>query len=97
MKWLTLEYIKAHARITHDIENELLTSYGEVAEEAILNLLNRTYEDLLATYGEVPKAIVQASVLLAAQWYNDREAVASAPMSAIPYNFDFILKPYIVL
>lgn len=97
MKWLTLEYIKAHARITHDAENELLTSYGESAETAILNLLNRTYEDLVDEYGEVPNDIIHASAVLAAQWYKDREAVSSTPMSAIPYTFDFLLKPYIIL
>lgn len=97
MKWLSIEYIKAHTRICHDAENELLTDYAESAETAILNILNRSYEDLVATYGDVPKDIKKASADLVALWYREREAVSSTPMSATPYNYDFILKPYIIL
>lgn len=98
MKWLTLDYIKAHARITHDIENEKISEMGEAAETAILNLLNRTYEDLVEQYGGVPKDIVYASASLVAYWYGDgAESAGKTQLSAIPYNFDFILKPYIVL
>ena len=41
MMWLTIPYIKAHSRIEFDCENELLEAYGNAAEKAILNLLQR--------------------------------------------------------
>ena len=31
MKWLTLEYIKAHSRIDFDIDDDLLEIYGNSA------------------------------------------------------------------
>ena len=64
MKWLTLDYIKQHSRIEYDCEDELLTLYGEAAEETILNICSRTYEDLKGANTTVPSAIIQASLML---------------------------------
>ena len=43
MKWLTLERIKQQLRIEPDFhdEDDLLEEYGETAEDAILEVLNR--------------------------------------------------------
>ena len=46
MKWLDLPTIKAHLRITEDYEDELLTLYGNSAEETMQQYLGRTYEDI---------------------------------------------------
>ena len=37
MKWLTLELIKKHSRIDSNVEDDLLTIYGESAEDTVLN------------------------------------------------------------
>ena len=56
MKWLNLEKIKAQLRIEPDFhdEDEWLEDAGESAEEAIMEVLNRSYEDLYEVYGRIP-------------------------------------------
>ena len=53
MKWLTLQRIKQRLRIEADFteEDDILEMYGESAEEAVLELLNRSYEDLYESMG----------------------------------------------
>ena len=48
MKWLTLSLIKAHSRIEYDCEDSLLELYANAAEETVLNIVNRSYEELKA-------------------------------------------------
>ena len=54
MKWLTLEWIKKHSRIDYDCEDGLLEMYGDSAEDTVLNICNRTYDDLVEVYGHIP-------------------------------------------
>lgn len=98
MMWLTIPYIKAHSRIEFDCENELLEEYGNAAEKAILNLLQRSYEDLMDAYGEVPEPVVIASLQLVDNAYtNGRSPSSLMNLSVVPYNFDLFVKPYMKL
>mgnify|MGYP002509731811 FL=1 len=78
MKWLTLDTIKEQLRIEPDFtdEDSLLTTYGESAEETVLNVCSRTYEDFIEEYGEIPKDIIHASLLLVGVSYHQREAAS---------------------
>ena len=99
MKWLTLQKIKAQCRID-DInteEDELLEMYGESAEEAVLNALGRSYEDLFEVYGRVPMPVVHASLMLVDLSYQYRSPIGSQNMYQVPYTFDLLLKPYMRL
>ena len=64
MKWLTIDYIKQHSRIDYDCEDALLELYGNAAEETVMNILGRDYDDIKATFGteeaDIPAAIIQA-------------------------------------
>ena len=97
MKFLTLDYIKQHSRIDWSEEDTLLDEYGKAAEDTVLNLLNRDYQDLLYQYGEVPAPLVQAAMLLVGQSYQHREPSSAQNMSAVPYAFDLLIKPYMRL
>ena len=99
MMWLTLQQIKAQCRIEPDftLEDELLTSYGEAAEETILELCNRSYVNLIDSYGKVPTAIVQASLLLVDSSYANRSPSSVQSLSLVPYGFDRLVKQYIKL
>ena len=97
MKWLTIEWIKAHSRIEYDCEDALLELYGEAAEETVLNITGRSYDDFVAEFGEVPKAVVQASLMLVDVSYSQRSPVGVQQMHAIPYTFDLLIKPYMKL
>ena len=97
MKYLTIEDIKTQLRLDFDCEDSLLELYGIGAEDTILYLCNRTFENLVGTYGEVPAAIRQVTLELVTNSYEQRSPASPTNLSAVPYNFDLLVKPYIVL
>lgn len=100
MKWLTLQQIKYQARIEPDYTDEdtLLEDIGESAEETVLEYCNRTYGDLIDQYGQVPKNVVHASLLLCTIGYEQRSGISMQNLSIVPYgNIDMLLKPYMKL
>lgn len=99
MKWLTLDRIKDWLRIEQDFtaEDDLLEGIGEGAEETILNICNRTYEDLMETYGKVPASLMNASKMLCDIGYQYRNPVSPQSIAMVPYTFDILVKPYIRL
>ena len=97
MKYLTLEYIKAHSRIDYDCENELISKIGSAAETAILDLIGQSYEELIDTYGEVPDTVMQATFELADNLIRHRAPGDQVGLTIVPYNFDLMLKKYIIL
>ena len=100
MKFLEFEQIKAQLRLDDEQaqeEHDLLEMYGEAAEDTVLNLCNRTITNIYEQYGCVPKALVQAGLMLVAQSYQHREPASPQNLSAVPYTFDLLLKPYMRL
>lgn len=99
MKFLTLEQIKAQCRIEpdFDMEDAELTLYGDSAEQTVLNVCRRSYEDFIETYGDIPADIIHATLLLVTISYEQRSAVTIQNMSAVPYAFDMKVKPYMRL
>ena len=97
MKWLNVEMIRRHLRVDGGLEDELLEMYGESAEETVLNYLRRDYASLVYVYGEVPKPVVHASLMLVDLSYQYRTSVNSQHLSLVPYTFDLLLKPYMLL
>ena len=97
MKWLTLEWIKKHSRIDFDCEDELLELYGEDAEQTILNLIGRSFDDLIETYGEVPKPLYVAALMLVEVSYTQRAPITQTNLYTVPYAFDMKVKPYMKL
>lgn len=97
MKFLTLELIKKQLRIDGVIEDSLLGLYGEAAEDTLLNHVGATYEELTESTGEMPKALVQAALMLVDVSYQHRSPVSSQSISIVPYTFDILVKPYIRL
>ena len=94
MKWLTIDYIKEHLRIDFDCEDSLLELYGDAAEEAVLNLTRRTEADLIEEYGKIPTPVIQATLLLVANSYKDREAQIVGNLYHDNPVFEFLIKPY---
>lgn len=97
MKWLTIEWIKQHSRIDFDVEDDLLEIYGESAEDTVLNIVARSYDELLETYGEVPKPLFIASLMLVEQAYTQRAPISQTNMYSVSYSFDLLVKPYMRL
>lgn len=97
MKYCTLEYVKAHSRIEYDCEDGVLELYIESAEDVTLSILNRTVEELTEEYGQVPPAILHATLQLVDVSYSQRSPVSVTSLYCVPYTYDFLVKPYIKL
>jgi len=100
MKFINFDQIKAQLRLDDaqaSAEHDILELYGEAAEEMVLNTCNRTLTDIYEQYGMIPKALVQAALMLVAQSYQHREPASQLNMYAVPYSFDLLLKPYMRL
>ena len=81
----------------HDEDDELMDD-GEVAEEAVLNYCDRSYEYFIEKYGKIPAPVRKASLLLVDLYYTKRSPADAQNMSAVPYgNIDVLLKPYMRL
>ena len=97
LKWLSLDAIHAHCRIDFNCEDAELEQMGIAAEQAILDLTRRTYENFVDTYGRIPDPIFNASLLLVQNLYNNRDAADTQKKEAALYGFDLLLKNYMVL
>ena len=97
MKWLSIDYIKQHSRIDFDDEDGLLEMYGDDAEQTVLNLINRSYDEVMETYGEVPKPLYVAALMLVEVSYTQRAPITQTNLYTVPYAFDMKVKPYMKL
>ena len=99
MNILTLEQIKAQCRIDPEMtdEDQLRELYGAAAEETVLNYCNRSLESLYEEYGRIPAAITQGALMLVANSYKNREPASVANLYLVPYTFDALVKPYMIL
>ena len=97
MKWLTLAQIKAQLRIDGNSDDDLLTMYGEAAEDTLLNYLNKTYDEVIEAYTTMPAPLVQASLMLVDVSYQYRSPLSPTNMYYVPYTFDVLIKPYMRL
>ena len=99
MKMLTLERIKQQCRNEQDFheEDDWLADVGEAEEDTMLEILGRSYEDLIETYGKVPTPIVQATLELVDKSYQHRSPINSQNMYLVPYTIDYRIKPYMKL
>jgi len=99
MKWLELDEIKRQLRIELDYtdEDQVLIGYGNSAEDTVLNICQRTYDDFIDNYGEIPQPIREASLLLVGVSYEHRSAVTQYQMYSVGYAFDMKVKPYMRL
>jgi hypothetical protein len=99
MKYLTFPQIKAQLRLDDEqaeLEKDLLTLYGESAEQAVFNTLNRTYTEVYEQHGDIPSAIVVATLLVVEDAYTNRGTISTMSVQHLP-TFDLLLKPYMKL
>lgn len=94
---MTLEEIKQHTRIDGDIEDDMLTLYGESAEQTVLNYIGQTLAQIVDKYNGVPTPIKHACLMLTAHSFTHREPATPQKMYDVPYTIDSIVKPYVIL
>ena len=72
-------------------------------EETIAQYLNRgdTVAEMIASlteqYGSVPQNIKSAALMLVDTWYQYRSPISGQSLSIVPYTFDILVKPYMIL
>ena len=98
MKWLTLPEIKEQLRIEADftLEDQKLTMYGDSAEEVLMEVTRRTYDDFIDNYGKIPTPIREVSLMLVTASYETGSAVSLQQLYSNP-TFEMKLKPYMRL
>lgn len=98
MKWLTLNEIKDQLRIERDftLEDQKLTTYGDSAEEVLMEVTRRTYDDFIDNYGKIPTPIREVSLMLVTASYETGSAVSLQQFYSNP-TFDMKVKPYMRL
>lgn len=91
--------IKAQLRIEQDftMEDLLLELYGKSAEDIVLEIIRRSYTELLEKYGDIPTPIIEVSLMLVELSYKERSPVTSQNLYTVPYAADMKLKPYMKL
>ena len=99
LKWLSINAIHEHCRIDFNCEDAELEQMGITAEQAILDLTRRTYENFIDTYGRIPDPIFNASLLLVQSLYNNRDAAETTVYTSKEsmYGLQFLVKNYMVL
>ena len=62
----------------------------------LLTDMDRTEAELreMDSEGHLPKMLLQAALMLAAHWYNQRESVAAVAMHEVPDSVQALVKPY---
>jgi hypothetical protein len=99
MKFLTLQDIKAQARIDPEYTDEdtLLTNYANAAERKIFSDTGYSYEELLARGDDdnFPKELVQAGLMLTCTWYKYRENIEILSMSQVDYSYNWLISDYV--
>lgn len=67
----------------------------DTAKEAVVTATNRTLDELREMgAGHLPNMLLQACLMLAAHWYNQRESVSSVAMHEVPDSVQALVKPY---
>ena len=97
LKWLSIDAIHAHCRIDFACEDAELEQIGIAAEQAILDLTRRTFDNFIDTYGRIPDPIYNATLLLVQSLYKNRDAEEQRDSKEIAFGFSFMVKNYMVL
>ena len=98
LKFLTLDYVKQHSRISGDCEDELLLLYAKGAENNLLRLLDRSYDELVAMGGGTfPPELMIAGLMLVDVLYSHRAPQEAVKLSDVAYTFETYAKPFMKL
>ena len=97
LKWLSIDAIHQHCRIDFNSGDAEIEQMGIAAEQAILDLTRRTYENFIDTYGRIPDPIFNATLLLVQSLYKNRDAEEQRDSKEIAFGFSFMVKNCMVL
>lgn len=96
MPYTPLSLFKKHVMADDfSADDDVLTSYLQSAEAAVISATRRTAAELLNMGGgEFPVELRQAVLLLGGMWYMQRENISQTQMHGIPYGMEYLIKPF---
>lgn len=97
LRILDFQEVKLNSKIETNEEDPIVLRKCKTAEDSILKVLNRTLEDLIEEYGEVPSPVYDACMCMVEHLYQHRGPTSALALHDIPYTIDFMVKPYIKL
>lgn len=98
MTYITLAELKQQARVEDNLSDSLLTIYGNAAENAVITETRWTAEELLEMgNGTMPAELKVAMLMTGAHWFRCRESVSGIASTAIPYAYEYLVKPFVKL
>lgn len=101
LRVLTIEKMKAQIRDVQDEEIDILYTWGLACESIVVDMTNRTFEELESwddIHGKgFPEALESAMLLLVAHLFRNREPVSSISQNMVPFTIAMLIKPYVKL
>ena len=97
MAAVDLALFKKHVRADDFADDDAYMQHLlDAAEVYVVRATNRTEDELKAigNNGAMPTPIVQAIMMLAAHWYNQRESVSTTQLHQVPDSLSALIKPY---
>lgn len=98
MLYITVQLFRQHTYV--NVENEddpYLEHLILTAQEAIEKDINQPLSGLVPVDGELPFNIKHAIMLLASNFYENREPVSYGKATLKPLNYSYLITPYIKL
>lgn len=92
--YIDAEDIKKHLNIDYDEDDGYLTQLVEAAESAIERFIQQPLEQLEDENGDIPAALKHAVRLMVGGFYANREPVAFATATEIPFGLMFLIMQY---
>lgn len=75
-------------------DDRYLQGLLDAAEEWVSMYTHRPLGELCDGSGTLRPSVSHAVLMLAAHWYNQREAAVTGSMSPAPYGIDTLLRPF---
>lgn len=92
--YIDADDIKKHLNIDYDEDDGYLTQLVEAAESAIERFIQQPLEKLEDENGDIPAALKHAVRLMVGGFYANREPVAFATATEIPFGLMFLVMQY---
>lgn len=87
-KWLSIDYLE-------DGDSELLEKLLNASESRIETRIQQPLTEFVDDDGNLDPALVVAILMLAATMHANREAVAYSNTTAVPFNVEYMVKPFV--
>ena len=96
MSVVSFALFKKHVRSDDfSADDDYLQYLIDTAEVTVITWTNRTAKELYAMNGgEFPLMLIQAIMVLAANWYNQRESVSNTELHEAPDSLQALIKPF---